>query len=276
MTREYIVQFANEPAENAEAVEPQETKPVDAQAEEPVEAEAKPEETEAKEEPVPEEEKPHRKSGSQRARERADRAEARAAAAEARAAAAEARLNGAAALQPTEGEPKLADFETIEDWQAALRDHVAKTVREEAEKAFKAEQAKKELEAKQNAWRDADQKFAAKQPDYDDVLEDLVDTVREIAPKHPETFQAIDIAVSDSELAPQLKYHLGKNPEELKRIVSLTPVAAIKAIAKLEDTLKEEKPPEKKTTQAPPPIEPLKGISTGVISKRRSDSYVIT
>lgn len=271
MTREYVVQFTDTPSESEEAVETAPEVTQEVQVEEPV-AEVK---EEAKEEPKPEEvaeeEKPH-KSGSRRAREARDRAIQEAA--ELRRQLEEERAKHAPAQAPV-GEPQLADYGTFEEWQSASRAFYTQKAKEEARAEFQAEQARIEAEKKQEQWKEADKKFAEAKPDYEDALEELRDAVLEVAPKNPQTFQAVDAAISESDIAPQLKYHLGKNPDELKRLVSMTPIQAIKAVAALEKAVSEAKPPEKRTTQAPPPIDPLKGVSTGNMVKRRSDTYVI-
>lgn len=273
MEREYVEIPGNTPTPQAEAASEQvkaeettETPVVQAEITETEEAKAGDEA--GKETESEGEEKPHRKTGSQRARERADRAEQ--ALAETRA---ELERLKAPTLRQNVDEPQLADFETVGEWQTALREHVSTKAREEAQASFKAEESKRQFEQRQNAWREADQKFAQVKPDYDDALEDLRDVVSESAPKNPQTFQALDAALSESDLAPQLKYYLGKNPDEFKRLNAMTPVKAVMELARIEDRLTNDKPPEKKTTNAPAPIKPLTGTGNGSIATARHDSY---
>jgi len=90
--------------------------------------------------------------------------------------------------------------------------------------------------------------FKAKATDFEDVIGEYVnkggkfsDVVREL--------------VMESDLGPQLTYHLAKNPAVANKLNSLSPLQAAKEFARLEDTLS--KP--SKATQAKPPITPPKG-----------------
>lgn len=73
--------------------------------------------------------------------------------------------------------------------------------------------------------------------------------------------RAMQDAVLNSELGPTLVYHLGKNPDETKRIASMHPVAAIKEIGRLEEKLLSSKP-KIKTSTAPRALGDPKSNST--------------
>lgn len=71
--------------------------------------------------------------------------------------------------------------------------------------------------------------------------------------------------IRDSDIGPELAYHLGMNPKEAERIANLSPLAQAKEIGKIEVKLTET-PPTKKTTSAPEPIKPVKaGGGSGVV-----------
>jgi len=80
-------------------------------------------------------------------------------------------------------------------------------------------------------------------------------------------------AIKAASIGPDILYYLGSNPNESARIANLPPVLQVKEIGKIEARL-EDKPLEpKKTTTAPPPINPVKpdsGVKTFDTSDPRS------
>ncbi len=164
---------------------------------------------------------------------------------------------------PASAKPDRAQFSDAYQYAEALSQWSA----QEAVKAFEAEQAKKTEEqarAKLVAdWQARQAAFRAVTPDYEGVV------------------AASDVAVSDdlrdaileSDVGPQLLYHLALHPEEGKRIAALNTRSALRELGKLEASLaKPAVPTETKPatlasiSKAPPPITPLKGdTSTGVV-----------
>ena len=90
--------------------------------------------------------------------------------------------------------------------------------------------------------------FKAKATDFDDVVSEYVN-------KGGKFSDVIRELVMESDLGPQLTYHLAKNPSVANKLNSLSPLQAAKEFARLEDTLS--KP--SKATQAKPPITSPKG-----------------
>ncbi len=71
-------------------------------------------------------------------------------------------------------------------------------------------------------------------------------------------------AVREHENGVDIAYHLGKHPDEARRIAQLPPMRAIIELTELGSKLKAQSTPApKRGTKAPPPIEPLKGASAG-------------
>lgn len=216
---------------------------------------------------------PHKKTGSQRARERAEREAALRVQAERERDELKAKLEGL--NKPTVEDPAAPtldddDVETVEDLrQKAIQYGIEKGIKE-AEARLKAEQQRREFEAKQVSWKEADAKFSATKPDWDDAIEDLQEVVQTLTPQNAPGFGALDAALSGSEIAPALKYHLGKNPEEFRRMASLDPIKAVKELARLEIRIAEPKQPTetKPTSKAPPPAKPL-ATSSAVASDAR-------
>lgn len=208
-------------------------------------------------------EQPHKKTGSQRARERAEREAALRMQAERERDELKAKLEGLNKPAVDHDEPQLENFEDLASWKAALTEHASKKAAAEAEAKFKADQQRREFEAKQVSWKEADAKFSATKPDWDDAIEDLQEVVQTLNPQNAPGFGAMDAALSASEIAPALKYHLGKNPDEFKRMASLDPINAVKELARLEIRIAEprQSTETKPTSKAPPPAKPLAAAS---------------
>lgn len=224
----------------------------------------KPEEVKSEDTP----EQPHKKTGSQRARERADREAALRLQVERERDELKARLEAASKPPVADpDEPAIENFETLEAWKAALVVHAQKKAAELAKKEFEAQQQQKVIQETQRKWQEADAKFAATKDDWDDAIEDLTDAVRSLPPECEPGFNAIGAALNTSEIAPAIKYHLGKHPDELRRIAALEPIAAIKELARLEVRLSEPTPP-KPTSKAPAPVRPVSGASPVVEDTR--------
>jgi hypothetical protein len=96
--------------------------------------------------------------------------------------------------------------------------------------------------------------FGATTPDLQVVLGN---------PALPRLSKDAAVLVVDSEVGPQILYHLGKNPEKAARIARQTPVQQAAAIGRLEAELSAKPLTQKKTTQsitkAPPPPTATKG-----------------
>lgn len=91
--------------------------------------------------------------------------------------------------------------------------------------------------------------FKSKAKDFDDVVSGFVN-------KGGKFSDAVRELVVESDVGPQLTYHLAKNPSVANKLNSLPPLQAAKEIARLEDALSK---PSTKATGAPPPITPIKG-----------------
>ena len=94
------------------------------------------------------------------------------------------------------------------------------------------------------------EEFKAKATDFDEVVSNYVQNGGKFS-------DAVRELVTESDLGPQLTYHLAKHQALANKINSLPPLQAAKEIARLEDTLS--RPPKKQKTEARPPIPPLGG-----------------
>lgn len=159
--------------------------------------------------------------------------------------------------------PARDDFATDADYFEALADYKAEQKVGEFRKQQQAEALNK-AEQTQTATR-----F--------ELYQERVAASLEAIPDYAEVVGASDVpaaphvleSILDSDSGPQLAYHLAKNPDVAQRLNELTPVQAAREIGRLEAQLaqpKTETTPPKRTTSAPPPINPVRG-SNGQFSK---------
>ncbi len=110
-----------------------------------------------------------------------------------------------------------------------------------------------------------------------ELYQERVSTALDAMPDYEEVVGASDVpaaphvleSILDSEQGPQLAYHLAKNPDVAERLNAMTPVQAAREIGRLEAQLEKPKAdttPPKRTTSAPPPINPVRG-SNGQFTK---------
>lgn len=169
-------------------------------------------------------------------------------------------VQGTAAVEGDDKEPKAEDFKTVGEYAKALAKY-------EVAQARKADGAERANETRKQAIETVQQQFAeriaatAKEiPDYHKVVESADWEV----PHHIQAY------IVDSENGARLGYHLAKNRDEFDRIAKLSPIRAFAELGKLEDKLTAKAPPAKEpaataqVSRAPAPITPLEGKSTTV------------
>lgn len=156
--------------------------------------------------------------------------------------------------------PVVGDFQTYEDYVEAVTDW--KLERRDASEAAKRKQEDdlRKVEAQraeaQKSQQTFDQKRQATISSGEAKYKDFAETVQAI-PGQILTPQMASVLV-EVETGADIIYHLGKNIQEAERISKLNPWAMAVEIGKIEERLKLT---EKKTTKAPPPINPTKGGS---------------
>jgi hypothetical protein len=151
-----------------------------------------------------------------------------------------------------EGEIKLEDFDSTEDYLIAK-------ARVAAREEFRLEQQKAEAHKLVKAWEKRQEAARRKYDDFDDALAD-VDHIG--LPKYTQR------AIAESDLSGDVSYYLAKHPDELERISDLSEAAALRAIGRIEAKL-ESAPAPKQVSKAPPPHKGLTG------SKPRASEPVI-
>ena len=150
-------------------------------------------------------------------------------------------------------EPQPSQFNDAFEYAKALAEYTAdkrigEMKRQEAEER-QAQERQKVIET----WASKVQAAKALMPDFDDIVasSDVVvnDDIRD--------------AILESDVGPQILYHLAENDDVAKRIAGLSPKQALREIGKLEARFEvKETAPETKPivrSKAPAPIQPLRG-----------------
>lgn len=124
----------------------------------------------------------------------------------------------------------------------------------DAEVAARAEKIANERE---QARREAD--VIAAYQEREETVREKYDDFEQVAlnPRLPISMP-MAATIRESEIGPEILYHLGQNPAEAKRISQLSPLSQAKEIGKLETKLASN-PPARKVSAAPAPIAPLNG-----------------
>ena len=150
-------------------------------------------------------------------------------------------------------EPQPSQFNDAFEYAKALAEYTADQrigeMRRQDAEAKEALERQKVIET----WASKVQAAKASMPDFDDIVasSDVVvnDDIRD--------------AILESDVGPQILYHLAENDDVAKRIAGLTPKQALREIGKLEARfeVKETKPEPTPITRskAPAPINPLRG-----------------
>ena len=164
-------------------------------------------------------------------------------------------------------EPKAEDFETYEEYQAALIDHKVQS----GINKYKAEQADTSQASDLEEFIE-DTKTAGREmySDFDAVV--LAETV-------PMTKPMLEI-MQDCENPESIAYYLGKNIAEATAISRMSQTQAARAIGKIEakvaENLASPSPqPRKKVSKAPPPVKPTgsNNVVTKDPEKMTQDEY---
>jgi hypothetical protein len=150
-------------------------------------------------------------------------------------------------------EPQPSQFNDAFEYAKALAEYTADQrigeMRRQDAEAKQAQERQKVIET----WASKVQAAKASMPDFDDIVasSDVVvnDDIRD--------------AILESDVGPQILYHLAENDDVAKRIAGLSPKQALREIGKLEARFEvKETAPETKPvvrSKAPAPINPLRG-----------------
>lgn len=139
----------------------------------------------------------------------------------------------------------------IEDYKDNPQGYVEDLAKYKAHQIVEEDKVKAKQSQIEDAYADREEAFREKVSDF-----------KQVVAKHPKDggpaiSDVMFAAIKESELGPEIAYHLGKNPEESYRIYGLSTVAQAKEIGKLEAKLANNPPEVKKVSNAPEPINPV-------------------
>lgn len=154
---------------------------------------------------------------------------------------------------PTDEKPQPSQFSDSFEYAEALAEYTADKrigeMKQQEAQAKEAEQRQKVI----NQWTSKVEAAKQSLPDFDDIVasSDVVvnDDIRD--------------AILESDVGPQILYHLAENDEVAKKIAGLSPKQALREIGKLEARFEAkpeaEKPAPIVRSKAPAPIQPIRG-----------------
>lgn len=160
--------------------------------------------------------------------------------------------------------PKLEDFNSLDEWVLATAKHLKQAETKQTEEQAKSSVADAKIEGQRKETVQKIQKFASEVPDYV-TLVNQNDSVLSNFPLH------IESAFLDADNAPLALYALMKE-DALEDLYDYPPERLAYVIGKAEERGKSYLSPVRKATNAPPPIESLKG--TGRAGKSLEDMSV--
>jgi len=172
-----------------------------------------------------------------------------------------AALEAERAPKPAEA-PRREDFADDVAYLEARADHAARRAAAESREADRKESEGQQRQTKQQeedakvaeSWTKREAVFQAHAKDYIDVVEPFVQ--EDLGHFSDGTKRLI----VESEVGPQLLYHLATHPEDAERIADLSPVRQIAELGKLEDRMQR---PAKAVSKAPAPINPVSAGRSG-------------
>lgn len=225
--------------------------------------ETQPAEGEEKSDPEDEEKKSKSQERRERRKAEQDRLRTEAIEADRRAREAEDRLKRHQEAARNLPKPKQADFPDYEEYQAALSAYHSIVAQDRRELQTLEEAARAEAEQAQRVQQqqksEAAQNWAAQREEAVQRYSDFDVTVSN--PNLPISAPLAEM-IQGSDVAADVAYHLGKNPDIARDLSGLDPVSMARAFGRLEAQVSAPKP--KPVSTAPAPITPVRPKATPV------------
>lgn len=143
------------------------------------------------------------------------------------------------------GAPKEEDYQNWKEYESATIDY-------NVDKKLAVRDLQRQRQEQINAYNNKRDEFKKEAPDFEEVL-------AEYDAEYPAT-PAMQSALIDSDMGPQVAYYIAKNPEIGEKMAKMGIIALNKEVARIETKLEYDKSNPKavvKTTKAPPPISPV-------------------
>ena len=158
-----------------------------------------------------------------------------------------------------DGDPKPEDFKTVGEYTRALVKYEATQAGKQSQRTAAEQRQAEQGMALINAHVERQEAFKKTAPDYEDVVGSADLEVPQVGMQY----------LIESEMGPQLAYHLAKHPDEVTRLQKLSPSKVLAELGKLEARLETKAPVAAAATpnnvsKAPAPIQPLEAKTTPV------------
>lgn len=159
-------------------------------------------------------------------------------------------------------EPELPTLEAVgfdeSKYQQSMIEYAKAQARAEAKAEIQSWQQQQRETSKVETFKSREQSFAETTADYADVV---------YAPDVPISRDMAEV-IRESEVGPQLAYHLAQNRDLARAIHDLPPLAAARELGKLEARLAEKpKPAPRVVSQAPPPPPKIEATEPDAVEK---------
>lgn len=160
-------------------------------------------------------------------------------------------------------ESQSGEKPTLEDYNYDQAAYIEALAEWKANQVIQSREAQLKEKTEQEAVQDNVAKFQQKCREYEAEVEDFVD----VAINNPLAYKysnAIVEAIRDSEIGPQMAYHLGSNLDETAKLLGMTPVKQAIELGKLEARLQSKPaipPKPANVTKTPPPPPKVAGNS---------------
>ena len=153
-------------------------------------------------------------------------------------------------------EPRPEQFTDMYEYAKALTDY--KVDQRLSEEKQKVEQAKAEAQRQQviNTWAKRVESAKAEMPDFEAMV-GSADVV---------VSNEVRDAIFESDVGPQVLYHLAENPDIAEKLQGMTVTSALRTIGKLEAQFEKAEPQTKTVvgkSKAPAPINPIRSAANG-------------
>jgi hypothetical protein len=154
---------------------------------------------------------------------------------------------------PVDEKPQPSQFSDAFEYAEALAEYTAdKRIAEMKQQEAQAKQAEEHQKVIQT-WAKKVEAAKAGLPDFDEIVASSQVVVND----------DIRDAILESDVGPQILYHLADNDDIAKKIAGLSPKAALREIGRLEARFETKEEPEKTApivkSKAPAPIQPIRG-----------------
>jgi hypothetical protein len=130
--------------------------------------------------------------------------------------------------QPQQGEPKLDDFTSYEDYISAKAEYIAEqrvtSTLQEAQRRSATEKAQAAQQSAVEAFKSRVATATAELPDFEDVIAESTIPL----PQHMEQ------AIYDSDVGPHLAYYLATHEDEALALAKMNPISAVRSLGRIE------------------------------------------